>query len=144
MKTTTKIIMANAHNAVGVHEGMLTKRSKTDDLQAYCLVCFDGDANHVKICPKTEIPWGISQYGAEVKEDLICVQPLSSCAQTAKIRISSNVKAGQLLCLAENGCAQALPSETGTYCIIGLALEDGQKDGCIEVLTSLPRNLEIK
>ena len=144
MKTTKKIIMANAHNAVGVHEGMLTKRSKTDDLQAYCLVCFDGDANHVKICPKTEIPWGISQYSAEVKDDLICVQPLSSCARTAKIRIASKVKAGQLLCLADNGYAQALPSEAGTYCIIGLALEDGQKDGCIEVLTSLPRNLKVK
>ena len=144
MKTTKKIIMANAYNAIGVHEGMLTKRSKADDLKAYCLVCFDGDANHVKICPKTEIPWGISQYGAEVKEDLICIQPLSSCARTAKIRIASNVKAGQFLCLSDNGHAQALPSEAGTYCIIGLALEDGQKDGCIEVLTSLPRNIEVK
>lgn len=144
MKTTTKIIMANAHNAVGVHEGMLTKRSKTGDLQAYCLVCFDDNANYIKVCPKTKIPWGISQGSAEAKEDLICVQPLSSCARTAKIRISSKVEAGQFLCLSDNGHAQALPSEAGTYCMIGLALEDGQKDGCIEVLTSLPHNLEIK
>ena len=144
MKTTTKLIMANAHNAVGVHEGMLTKRSKTDDLKAYCLVCFDGDANYIKICPKTEIPWGITQHDAESKSDLICVQPLSSCARTGKIRISSNVKAGQLLCLADNGNAQALPAEAGTYCVIGLALEDGSKDSCIEVLTSLPRNLKVK
>lgn len=144
MKTTTKLIMANAHHAIGVHEGMLTKRSKTDDLQAYCLVCFDEDENYIKICPKEEIPWGIAQYNAESKEDLICVQPLSSCAQTAKIRIDSNVKAGQLLCLSNNGTAQALPTEAGTYCIIGLALENGQKDGCIEALTSLPHNLEVK
>ena len=144
MKTNTKIIMANAHNAIGVHEGMLTKRSKTDNLKAYCLVCFDGDSHHIKVCPKTEIPWGITQHDIDNKGDLICVQPLSSCARTAKIRIAGTVKAGQLLCLADNGNAQALPSEAGTYCIVGLALEDGPKDSCIEILTSLPRNLKVK
>ncbi len=143
MNKKIKIIMANACNAVGVHEGMLTKRSKTGDLKAHRLVCFDGDGQYIKICPKEEIPWGISQYNAEMKEDLVCIQPLSSCAKTAKIHIDSEVKAGQFLCISDDGKAKALPSEAGTYCIVGLALEDGYKDNTIEALTSLPRNIKI-
>ena len=144
MKRKIHTIMANSHTAVGIHEGSLTKHTKLGDLKAHTLICFDGDANYVKTCGINDVPWGICQQDADEKESIVSIQPLSSCAKTAQLRLNSDVQAGQFICLDDNGKVKALPTTAGIYNVVGIALNTGKNNECIEALTSLPHNIEIK
>jgi len=144
MKRKTHKIMANSLTAIGIHEGSLTKHTKSGDLKAHTLVCFDNDVNYVKTCSGTDIPWGICQYDATEKESLISIQPLSSCARTAQLLLSGDVQAGQFICLANEGKVKALPTTPGTYTVVGIALTPGKDNEYIEAITGLPNNIEIK
>ena len=143
MKTKKYKIMANAQCALGVHNGPVTQHTKTE-IKAHTLICFDDEANYVKTCTAAEIPWGIAQKDASTSHPLVSVHPLSNCAQTACIKLEGNVKAGEYLCLGNNGQAKALPNTTGKYIVIGLALKGGLNNECIEALTNVPYALEIK
>lgn len=135
--------MANAHSAIGIHENTLTKRSKTGPLSAGTLVCFDTDTAYVKPCSGDDIPWGVAKTDAPEAEDFVSIQPLAATSQTARLRAHGAVKAGQWLCLAENGLVQALPSTSGTYKAVGFALTDGQANELIEAITQLPQTITV-
>ena len=143
MKTKEYKIMANAQCAIGVHNGPLTQHANSE-IKAHTLVCFDADANHVKTCSEADIPWGIAQKDASKEQSLISILPLSCSAQTVCLKLEGNVKAGQYLCLANNGLVKALPTTAGIYTVVGIALSEGANDEYIEALTTLPYKLEIK
>ena len=137
-------IMAHSQFGIGTHEGLITKRTKNGGLQAHTLVCFDVDANEVKTCGEADIPWGIVTRDALTKGALACIQPLSCCAQTAKLKLSGVAKAGKFLCRAAEGCVRQLPEDAGIYQIIGMALTDGLNNDYVEAITTLPYNMEVK
>lgn len=134
--------MSHSQFGIGTHEGLITKRTRAGDLHAHTLVCFDGDADTVKTCGKDDTPWGIVIRNALTKDALVSIQPLTCCGQTAKLKLSGTVKAGELLFKADNGCVQALPIDNGTYQVIGMALTDGLNNDYVEAITTLP--YEIK
>ena len=135
-------IIANS-DAVGTHEGTLTKRLRSGKLKAGTVVCFDADSDHIKACPLDGKPWGVLVKDAK-KEEPVAVQTLTACSQTALLRVKGAVHAGDLICLADQGLVQALPSSAGTYTLIGLALTDGENEERLEALTTLPHSIEIK
>jgi|GEM_PF-2690808 hypothetical protein len=137
-------IMSHSQFGIGTHEGLITKRTKNGGLQAHTLVCFDADVNEVKTCGEADTPWGIVTRDALTKGALACIQPLSGCAQTAKLKLSGVAKAGKFLCRAAEGCVRQLPEEAGVYQIIGMALTDGLNNDYVEAITTLPYNMEVK
>ena len=137
-------IMSHSQFGIGTHEGLITKHTRAGDLKAHTLVCFDGDADTVKTCGKDDTPWGIVIRDALTKDALACIQPLTCCAQTAKLKLSGVVKAGHLLCKTDAGCVQTLPADAGVYQVIGIALTDGLNNDYVEAITTLPYNMEVK
>lgn len=144
MKNKNYKIMSHSQFGIGTHEGLITKRTLEGGLKAHTLVCFDADANNVKTCAETDTPWGIVTRDALTKNSLVCVQPLSCCTQTAKLKLSGTVKAGKFLCRAADGQVRQLPEEAGVYQIIGMALTDGLNNDYVEAITTLPYIMEIK
>lgn len=137
-------IMSHSQFGIGTHEGLITKRTKEGGLQAHTLVCFDTDVNYVKTCTEADTPWGIVTKDARSKNALVCIQPLSCCTQTAKLKLSGIAKAGKFLCKAADGCVRQLPEDAGVYQIIGISLTDGTANDYVEAITTLPYNMEIK
>lgn len=137
-------IMSHSQFGIGTHEGLITKRTREGGLRAHTLVCFDADTNYVKTCTDADIPWGIVTRDVLTRDTLVCIQPLSCCGQTAKLKLSGVAKAGKFLCRAANGCVRQLPEEAGVYEIIGMALTDGLNDDYVEAITTLPHNTEVK
>lgn len=137
-------IMSHSQFGIGTHEGLITKRTQAGGLKAHTLVCFDADANNVKTCTEADTPWGIVTRDALTKGSLACIQPLSCCTQTVKLKLSGTVKAGKFLCKAADAQVQQLPEEPGVYQIIGMALTDGLNNDYVEAITTLPYNMEIK
>lgn len=140
MKQLHTIIMAN-ENTFGYHRGSFTLSVKQNPIAKGMLVTFDGSQSYVKACGKKEYPFGIALRDANPTQDQdvhISIQPLSCTDQSARVLIDENIKAGDLLGLADNGKAKKLTKEM--YCI-GIALTDGSKDTLIETLTTLPQNL---
>ncbi len=137
-------IMSHSQFGIGTHEGLITKRTRAGDLKAHTLVCFDNDENYVETCTEADTPWGIVIHDALTKDALVSIQPLTCCGQTAKLKLSGVVKAGNLLCKAGAGCVQALPTDAGFYQVIGIALTDGLNNDYVEAITTLPYNMEVK
>ena len=135
--------MANSQFGIGTHAGCITRRSH-GTLKAHTLVCFDDNPNYVKTCSEADTPWGIVTHDALSPESLVCIQPLSSCGETAKLKLSGVVKAGQFLCKHNGGTVRSLPTAEGFYQVIGIALVDGLNDDYVEAITTLPYTMEVE
>ena len=142
MKQLHTIIMAN-ENTFSYHRGTFTLSVKQNGapIEKGTLVTFDGSQSYVKACGAKEYPLGIALRDANPTKDQdahVSIQPLTCTDQSARVLVDENVKAGDLLGLADNGKAKKL---TKDMLYIGVALTDGAKGALIETLTTLPQNL---
>ena len=121
----------------GTHEDAVSKCVKKAISTRYVLVSIADDGSEmVDICTSAGMPIGVvtdeAEAGEEVNVDLL------GCSRTLNIRAGGAISAGELLTIGESGTAVSMPTETGTYTCIGIAMTSASAGGCVEALTSLP------
>ena len=117
------VILSNSKYASGVHTSGLTKRSASDDIVANRLLTFEKSGERVKLCGLDEIPFGVSNNDVEKENELVGVSLLGSNSSTVLIEATGAIRAGQYVCLAENGCVRAFKSGADEkQFVVGIAL----------------------
>ena len=94
----------------------------------FVAVKLGSDANHVAVAGTADIAIGICTDNAEAAEDLVNVALLGSASETLKVTASAAIAAGDFVVTAANGKVRTLPATTGTYYIIGRALQAAAAD----------------
>jgi hypothetical protein len=143
-ETGLRFIFSNTKCALGTHEGTLSKFPHADNLPAHRLICFTEDSDHIQLCPNNELPIGVTYQPGTSTLLPVCIHLLGTSKYTLHIQTSDTVKAGSLLCSDDDGYVKSIPTTSGQYTCIGIALTDGQKDDLIEVSTTVPHKIEIK
>jgi hypothetical protein len=130
-----------SNTAIGTHEDCITKCAKTS-LKPSQLVALDAsDPEGVNLSGSNSVPFGVTSDEAAVGE-IVNVDFLG-CSNTLHIRAGANISAGALLIPGPNGTVLPMPTSTGTYNCIGLALSSAANGAEVEVLTSLPYQHKI-
>ena len=81
------------------------------------------DSNHYALAGTADIALGVIGDQADAIDDPIAVDLLGVNEGTKLITASAAIAAGDMLVTAANGQARTLPATTGTYYIIGRAIE---------------------
>ncbi|MEN9840647.1 MAG: hypothetical protein RL376_447 [Verrucomicrobiota bacterium] len=103
------------------------------------LVKFGSDASHVALAGVNDIPLGLATDEAAAAEDGIAVSLLGIQECGALAVASAAITEGDLLVPAANGKVRTLPGTTGSYYIIGRALNAAGVDGdVIEFVPTFP------
>lgn len=96
----------------------------------FLLAKIGSDANHVTYAGTSDIPIGVITDEAAAAEDLVNVRLLgSSNHATVPMVASAAITVGDMVVSAANGKIRTLPGTTGTYYIIGRALQAASADG---------------
>lgn len=95
----------------------------------FLLVKLGTDANHIAIAGAADIPIGVATDEAAAAEDLVNVGLLGSSSETRKAVASAAIAVGAMIVAAASGKVRTLPGTTGTYYIIGRALQAAGADG---------------
>ncbi|MDR1456449.1 MAG: DUF2190 family protein [Puniceicoccales bacterium] len=139
MKKEKQIIFANV--AEGTHEGNITFLAAEPIEMAHVLVALQGNTVHPAAAG--ELPIGVVTDEAEAADDPINVQLLGS-GSTVLISAADPISSGTFVVGTANGKIIPLPSESGTYRVVGIALTTATMAGeVVEVLTGLPSNIVI-
>ncbi|MDP0500991.1 MAG: hypothetical protein Q7P63_12930 [Verrucomicrobiota bacterium JB022] len=77
----------------------------------------------VALCEANDLPLGVSQDDADLAGDAVNVTLLGSAGRTLRAVASGNVAEGALLVPAAGGAVRTLPGTSGTYHIVGRALQ---------------------
>lgn len=104
----------------------------------FVAVKIGSDANHVAVAGTADIPIGICTDNAEAAEDLVNVALLGSASETLKVTASAAIAAGDFVVPAASGKVRTLPGTTGTYYIIGRALQAAGADLDVIEIDPLP------
>lgn len=127
----------------GTHENAITKVASVAINQRHLLVAFDSEnQDKIKICTSTDIPFGIVSDEANVG-DVVNVD-LLGCSYTIKILAQDKIVAGDLISVGNDGKIVPMPTDSGTYACIGIALSGGSAGSCVEVLTSIPSQYTVE
>ena len=86
------------------------------------LVVTGTDSEHIAAAGLASIPLGVAMDEAEAAEDPVSVQILGANEGTVLVVSSAAIAAGDFLVAAAFGQVRTLPAVTGTYHIIGRAL----------------------
>lgn len=119
-------LFANASQNEGTHEGaLITKLSAGAVTQRYLIVEIGADIDHIAPCnAAADIPLGISQDESTAAEQEVAVAALcGGNLGTLLVTSSAAITAGDMLVTDTAGKARTLPATTGTYYIIGRALQ---------------------
>jgi hypothetical protein len=139
MEKEKQIIFANVSE--GTHEGNVTFLAAAPIETAHVLVALQGNAVHPAAVG--ELPIGVVTDEAEAAEDPVNVQLLGGGA-TALISAADPISSGTFVVGTTNGKIIPLPSASGTYRVVGIALTTATVAGeMVEVLTGLPFNIVI-
>lgn len=87
------------------------------------------DVNHVAVAAAADIALGVSNDAAEAAEDPVNVQILGRADGTILMTASGAIALGAMVVTDASGKIRTLPASTGTYYIIGRALEAAAADG---------------
>jgi hypothetical protein len=119
--------------------GCITKLVDAALTRRHLLVKIGTDINHVAINTASDIPLGVADDEAAAAEDDVNVQLLGQKEGTILMVAGAAITAGALLVGTASGKVITLPGSTGTYYIIGRALDAAGADGdVINVAHSFP------
>ena len=122
--------MALANINEGVHEGgRITKKADAAISTRHLVVKIGSDANHIAVAGTGDIALGVCQDEPSAAEELAAVQLLGCAGRTVTMVASAAISAGALVVTAASGKIRTLPGTTGTYYVIGRALEAAGADG---------------
>lgn len=113
-----------ANIAEGTHAGGCVTR-KTDGAitTRFLLAKVGSDGDHVTTAGVSDIPIGVIEDEAAAAEDLVNVRMWGSSDRTCKAVSSAAIAVGDMIVAAASGQVRTLPGTTGTYYIIGRALQ---------------------
>ena len=105
----------------------------------YLVVKIGSDANHIALAGTADIALGVASDEASAAEELVNVLLLGSQDQTVKVIAAAAITAGDFVVTAASGQVRTLPATTGTYYIIGRALNAaGAQGDTVEIDPSFP------
>lgn len=129
-----------ANIAVGTHPtGCITKLADAPLARRHLVVRIGSAITHVAVAGAADLALGVVDDEAEAAEDPVNVQLLGQKEGTVLMVASAAIAAGALVVTAADGKIRTLPVATGTYNIIGRALEAaGADNDVIEVAHCFP------
>lgn len=135
-----RLQFACANIAEGVHgDGQITKLADAAFTARYLLAKIGSDIGHVALAGTADVPLGVITDEAAAAEDLVNVSLLGASLGTQRMVASAAITAGDLVVSAASGKIRTLPVATGTYHIIGRALNAAAADGdVVEIAPSFP------
>lgn len=124
----------------GTHVESITKKADAAITLRYAVVKIGSDIDHIAVTTaNTEIPLGVCTDEADAAEDLVAVELFGAQPKTLRMVASAAITAGAFVVCTASGKIATLPATTGTYYIIGRALQAAGADlDVIEVATCLP------
>lgn len=103
------------------------------------LVVTGTDSEHIALAGTSSVPLGVALDEAEAAEDAVAVQLFGAVGGTVLVVASAAITAGDLVVAAASGKVRTLPALTGTYHIIGRAINAAGADGdLVEIAPSFP------
>jgi hypothetical protein len=108
--------------------GCMTKLADVALTRRHLLVKIGTDANHVAINTASDIPLGVADDEAELAEDPVNVQLLGQKEGTILMVAGAAITAGAFVVGTAGGKIITLPGTTGSYYIIGRAMEAAGAD----------------
>ena len=125
--------IAFANIAEGTHGGNTTKKTDAAITTRFLFGKKGSDDDHIIPCTaSTDIPLGVITDEAAAAEELVNVGLFGSSSETRRITLSGTVVVGDFLVTDSTGKGQKLPVSTGTYYIVGRALQAGVSGDVIE------------
>lgn len=122
--------MALANINEGVHQsGRVTRKADAAIATRNLVVKIGSDANHIAVAGTGDIALGVCQDEPTAAEETCAIQLLGSCDRTLLMVASAAISAGDMVVTAASGKIRTLPGTTGTYYIIGRALQAAAADG---------------
>ena len=110
--------------------GVMSRLTDAAIATRHMCVKFGSDVNHVALAGAGDLTLGVTSDAAEAAEDPVNVQILGVTNGTVLMTASAAIAAGALVVTsATAGKIRTLPGTTGTYLIIGMALEAAAADG---------------
>lgn len=103
--------------------GRVTRKADAAIATRFLLVKIGSDANHIAVAGVADISIGVCEDEPSAAEELAIVQLLGSSDKTLTMVASAAIAAGDFVVAAANGQIRTLPVTTGTYYIVGRALE---------------------
>lgn len=132
-------VLRLANIGVSQHVGSFTKRADAALATRFLLVKQGTDVNHIAVAGAADIAYGVATDEAAAAEDLVAVAILGAQDKTLPMVASAAIAADAFVVSAAGGKIRTLPATTGTYYIIGKALEAAAADGDpIEVASCFP------
>jgi hypothetical protein len=108
--------------------GSMTRLTDAAITRRHLVVAIGTDINHVALAGTTSVALGVVDDEAEAAEDPVNVQLLGNKPGTILMVASAAITAGAQVVTAADGKIRTLPGTTGTYHIIGRALEAAGAD----------------
>jgi len=124
----------------GTHDGTITKLATAAVTVRYGLVKVGADADHFAVAGTADIPWGVCVDEPTAAEMPAAIDILGCRDRTVLMVASAAIAAGAYVVAASsNGKIRTLPGTTGTYYIVGMALNAASADGdLVEVAHCIP------
>lgn len=109
--------------------GQTTRLTDAGLTTRHLTVKIGSDVNHVAVAGTADIALGVVDDAAEAAEDPVNVQVLGQKPGTILVTASAAITLGDMVVTAASGKVRTLPVASGTYYIIGRALEAAVADG---------------
>ena len=111
-----------ANSLTGTHRGSVTRYTDAAVTTRYLLGTAGSDATHVAVGGANTIPLGVIADEASVAGYEVAVELLGSAGSTVRMVATAAIPVGGLVYTAANGLVSALPTTSGTYYCVGVAL----------------------
>lgn len=136
-----RLYLSNTAGVAGTHgDGCVTRRSDAAQPLRNALVKIGSDADHVAVTTAgTENPLGVCNDEATAAEQYVNICLLGQKPGTVIMSAHAAIAAGDMLVAAADGRVQTLPATSGTYYVVGRALNAAAaQDDDVEVAHTLP------
>lgn len=127
-----------ANIAEGQHAGTITYKTDAAITTRFLVGKIGTDAAHIAVAGAADIPLGVITDEAAAAEELVSVAVLGCAGTTLKVVASAAIAAGAFVVADAGGKVKTLPATTGTYYILGRALNAAAADGDTVEIDPIP------
>ncbi len=132
-----KLILSNI--AEGTHAGSITKHVASAITQKYLLGKLQSN-DKITVSNSTDTPIGVITDEAAEADDIVNVALLGS-NDTLKMTADGEITAGAIVVTSDSGKVKELPTQSGTYLQVGMALNSATSGGIVECVSCVPVQL---
>ncbi len=132
-----RLILSNI--AEGTHAGNITKHAASAITQKYLLGKLQSN-NKIAVSNSTDTPIGVITDEAAEADDIVNVALLGS-NDTLKMTADGEIAAGAIVVTSDSGKVKELPTQSGTYLQVGMALNTATSGGIVECVSCVPVQL---